>query len=259
MSVRILWSTLLSLSFACMAATEQAAPYIINVSESIANPGNQAALERLYQRLYQPLGIVPLLTFHPSKRGLALLADGQLDADAARVAEIIERYPELVKIEPPLFTLDNGYYCAEAKYCERITQDTVLIVPKGTPAIQHFCEEQRLSCLYVNNDQSAFKALESGVGEALLSFDWGARTVICSSRFRRLFYRPEPRLRQNVYHFVSSKHAGLADKLSQVIQTMAQNGDFNDFYQFGMERHLKCGAQLLPVTIDEVHVPTQMQ
>ena len=78
MGVRIFYSMLLLLSVTCMAASEQAtpqqaAPYIINVSESIANPGNQAALERLYQRLYQPLGIEPVLTFHPSKRGLALV------------------------------------------------------------------------------------------------------------------------------------------------------------------------------------------
>ncbi|MFC0120102.1 hypothetical protein [Pseudoalteromonas xiamenensis] len=220
-------------------------PYTINISESVASPEAKDVIIKLLEALYARIDITPRFVMLPSSRGMLMVNSGELDAEAARVDTVAASYPNLVQVQTPLLELTVGYYCLKEQACQNFDEDTVFIVPKGSKLLTEFCDTHRLTCLPVNNDESAFKTIGSGVGDVLLSADWIARTVMCNSHYRTFYYRPEPTLATEVYHYVHRKHQSLLPQLDAAMVTLNHEGVIKDFIQNGMNSQNSCDAKII--------------
>ncbi|CCQ10186.1 hypothetical protein PALB_10510 [Pseudoalteromonas luteoviolacea B = ATCC 29581] len=220
-------------------------PYTINIAQSVESPLAQEEIKLLFKTIYSAVEITPEFVVLPSLRGLMLVNNGELDAEAGRVEQIGSQYHELIKVPTPLFSLSAGFYCLSKMRCNNIQEDTVIIVPKGSEVVIEYCKVHKLTCLAVNNDKSMFQALESGVGEVVLAADWIARMVMCYSSARTYYYRSEPELDLNIYHYLNKKHITIVGQLDDAIGVLKQSGELNFVKEIGLHRHLSCGVNII--------------
>ena len=103
-----------------------AAPFTLNIIETYEGHSEQARLENFYTKLYAPLGIVPKLVYYPSKRGLLLVNQGILDAEAGRFELTAKHYPNLIKVNEPLAIFHSGFYCLSKENCN-VSSDTNIV------------------------------------------------------------------------------------------------------------------------------------
>lgn len=200
-----------------------AAPYTINVSESYRD---HAALERLFTILYAPLTIQPKFVYYPSKRGLRLVNEGRLDAEAGRFHMVAKNYINLVRVEEPINILHTGYYCIEKSRCD-ITPETVVVVDSSFQSATLFCQNNALTCLVESNPNLIAKSLEKNIAQVFLSEVNGALTVLCMLETQQVFYKNIPKFANFSYHYVHKKHAGIVSALEQSMRQMKESGQIS--------------------------------
>ncbi|WP_261594677.1 hypothetical protein [Pseudoalteromonas holothuriae] len=72
------------------------------MSESVAYQMGKDTVLKSLRAIYHPLSINPTLIYLPTKRGLQLLNNGEIDADAGRIDKAMAGYTNLIKVPYPL-------------------------------------------------------------------------------------------------------------------------------------------------------------
>lgn len=225
-----------------LANESQLSDYTINVSESYAFKQGQSVASEILENIYSPLNITPTLHFMPTKRGLLMANKGEFDAEAARRQRVMVQYENLIKVPEPVIRSQFNYYCVRKELCSP-HEDLIYIAMKGTEIVRLHCEQHNLKCLYINNDLSAFKALEVGSGDVLLTDELSAKGVICNSHIRHLYFKQEPTLDADAYHFIHRKNVRLVDQLNESIKRFKQSKHYQSIIDNLRSSWQKCGAK----------------
>ncbi|MBD1583556.1 hypothetical protein [Pseudoalteromonas sp. S16_S37] len=219
-----------------------AKPYVINVSEDVAYQMGKDKVLKSLTVIYKPLSITPELIFLPSKRGLNLLNEGEIDADAGRIDSAMSHYENVIQIPYPLSTIRLFIYCMKPQDCS-LQEGSEHLIIKGTLITEQFCKKRQLYCNIVANDVSAFSALQKGYAPTLIANDRFSVGTLCASQIEQIYAKPITG-QLKAYHYVHKKHADLVPKLTQSITALMSENVLQNSFQSLTDEANACGVKL---------------
>ncbi|WP_138553207.1 hypothetical protein [Pseudoalteromonas rubra] len=222
----------------------QANTYRINVSEALSYSLGKQQITAMFTEIYAPMGIRPEFEFLPSERGLQLVNDGELDAEAGRVGLVGARYPNLIAVPAPLSELRLMLLCTAPKYCE-LSNETDLAIIAGNLITVWYCEQHQLNCNPVQNNISAYQALSRGRVNRILVTDKYALGSLCESGLSTLYSKVADESTFTVYHYVHKKHRALVPKLGAHIKAIRKSGQLKHYVSRLQNAFAHCQGQLI--------------
>jgi polar amino acid transport system substrate-binding protein len=229
--------------FYCAFVTAQD-KYIIAVNEAYSFDSGASNVRTLFTKIYAPLGIKPVVEFYPSLRGLKLVNEGKIDAEAGRTAEIGKQYSNLIKVSYPIMQHQNGYFCVSAKACE-ISNTTRFAVVSGFETGKNYCKENRLNCLTDQSHGVIARALVSGAIDVLMASLNTATKALCTLKNKPVFYKKSKVLDITSYHFIHKKHSLLEPALAASIQNLAKRGEISRLLENATVVNTNCPVVLI--------------
>ncbi len=201
---------LLSFTSLCYGQT-----YVINLSEVIAQTYKKEDIEAFFNHMYQQTGIKPKYVYYPSQRGLNLVNQGNLDADAARFREVGANYSNLVMVEEPLGAIEFILVCLRNTDC--LTEQRNVGVITGFFIGSTICEAMYLDCHVAQDLDTLSKLLTSGRIDSVLIASVSSPNLICSLEEKQIYYTSIDQFAQPVFHFVHKSHEELVGALERQI------------------------------------------
>lgn len=218
--------------------------YRVNISEALSYTLGQQQITAMFSAIYAPLGIQPEFEFLPSERGLQLVNEGELDAEAGRVDLIGARYANLIAVPAPLGQLKLMLLCTDPKYCD-LSYETDLAIIAGNLITVWFCQQHQLNCNRVQNDISAYQALSRGRVNRILATDKYALGSLCESGLTTLYSKTASERTFTIYHYVHKKHHALVPKLSAHIKAIRKSGQLRQYAERLENAFSQCQGQLI--------------
>ncbi|WP_166423937.1 hypothetical protein [Paraglaciecola sp. 20A4] len=199
--------------------------YMINVTE-VDGEQPQVSTTRLFKYLYANLNISPTLVSFPSKRGLNMVNNGKLDAEAFRFASVGGQYKNLIRVIEPVGVGQTGFFCVQQAAC-KIDEAHKIAMLVGFVRATDICTNFSLNCKYVSSAKGLAKLLEQGLVHAILATTIEGKQIICQAKQSQYFFKLEESLVRYGYHYVHRKHQSLVPMLAQNIREMRQKGMLN--------------------------------
>jgi hypothetical protein len=218
--------------------------YVIAVNEAYSFDLGASNVRALFDKIYAPLGIKPVVEFYPSLRGLKLANEGQLDAEAGRTADVGKQYTNLIKVSYPIMRHRNGFFCLTVAACEA-SKTTRYAVVSGFEAGKKHCEKNKLNCLTDQSHRVLAKALESGAIDVLIASLNTATKALCTMKNKPVYYKDSLALNVTSYHLIHKKHRDLEPALAASIQNLAKRGEITQFLQNASVVNTKCLVDLI--------------
>jgi len=166
--------------------------------------------------IYSPLGIKPQFVYYPSKRGLKVVNNGEIDAEAVRINIVGDTYSNLIRIDVPLGNATVGFFCLSKELC-KVDSSSSIAVLDGFEGGRALCSMLGLNCRYVSEPMNVAKMLKKGLVDALFATTTEARKVVCIIDSSTVFFALEKKLTLGAYHYVHRKHIGLKKELEAAI------------------------------------------
>ncbi|WP_124916933.1 hypothetical protein [Alteromonas flava] len=206
-----------------------AAEYVIAVNESYQGNVDKGELQAIFDEMYRPLNIRPVVAFYPSKRGLRLANWGEIDAESARLPEVAKQYKNLIQVPEPIYQHELKFFCLVAEKCQ-LNSTNILGIVSGFQAAPAFCEQFNLQCLF-NQDATFLRtALLNGGVDALVGSEGTLLHVLCDAPVKTVYFRNETSYPFVSYHLVNRKHEDKVAALSDSIKAMRERGVFATFF-----------------------------
>lgn len=218
--------------------------FTINVTEAAGAAPQQKSTQRLFQRLYENLNIEPTIVYFPSKRGLAMVNSGKVDAEAYRFASVGQRYANLIRVEEPIGVGNTGFFCAQMSACD-IAENSKIAMLVGFERAKDICEQFLLSCEYVASAKGLGKLLDKGLVQAILATTLEGKQIVCQANKDKYFFKLEASLVRYGYHFVHRKHHALAPKLAENLRIMREEGWLNSDRSLIQQTQYGCDKEVL--------------
>ena len=218
--------------------------YVINVSEIYSEGTRKIQIESFFTRLYQPLGIHPKFVYYPSKRGLVLVDNGTLDADAGRLHIVADDYTNLLPVPHPIAVVESGFYCLTPDGCDPNPED-VIATPKGFLSAPLLCESHQFKCQYESDENVIARMLDSGLIRSVLLTRLSAAQVLCKLSADTIYERVRPEFTLHSFHLVNRKHAKLIDGLADSIETIVASGATRELSAQWRDVNAICGKTLV--------------
>ncbi|MGY0584982.1 MAG: hypothetical protein ACW7DY_04860 [Paraglaciecola chathamensis] len=217
--------------------------FTINVTEA-AGPVPQKSTLRLFKRLYENLDIDPTLVYLPSKRGLAMVNTGEIDAEAYRFASVGQRYANLIRVEEPIGVGNTGFFCVQIAQCD-LSKKPKIAMLVGFERAKDICTQFALSCEYVSSAKALVKLLDKGLVQSILATTLEGKQIICQASQDTYFFKLEASLVRYGYHFIHRKHHALAPKLAENLRTMRKQGWLNSDRSLIQQTQYDCGKEVV--------------
>lgn len=180
----------------------------------------------IIQDAYVDIGRVPHFIASPPRRSLMLAGTGRLDAELYRVRAVEKQYPDLVRVDHPLYTVEAIAYawneglplfsCKDLKdYRVGVVRGIVLMescaanarervsVP-DVPALNDLLVQQRVDVVLVERAQG--------------------QVIIDTRKPEGVKALPVPLLYEPIYHYVHRHHQSLAEPLAEALRRMDAAG-----------------------------------
>ena len=223
-----------------------AEPFTINVIEAFQGHTQQAELEDVLTKLYAPLNITPKFVYYPSKRGLLLVNQGVLDAEAGRFESTVKDYPKLIKVDEALNVFHSGVYCVSKEDCE-LSADANIIAHSSFQSATIFCELMKFRCRFESSPLAIARMLEKKIAQGFLSSTSESNKVLCAIKSDKVYYHNVPSLIRFSYHFVNKRHALLVPKLEHSMRQLKRQGILPNSKLDSTPKHAACGKHVIPV------------
>lgn len=185
--------------------------------------GGQAVLAHAYAEVKQEVEFVDL----PSRRALMLLAQGELDGNIFRIADLAQEYPKLYRVETPVTTVEIRVYSVDPqRQIENWAQLDGLRVAylRGTLLIERNLPPGSLR-LESASVSDMFRLASSGVADVVIMSDPAQSPPHPLARPAGLT-RLDGRLAStHLHHYLLGKHQELGQRLNLALKKMAANGE----------------------------------
>ncbi|AWL10992.1 hypothetical protein HMF8227_00496 [Saliniradius amylolyticus] len=182
-------------------------------------------VEQLLDQAYARLGYQVNYTFIPLKRSTRAANAGIIDGLRARVEQLPNEFPNLIRVDHPLFDFQtvlvgDRRVCGICDYSQILS----LAMPRGFKAGQQWLEMHPRESLRVTRVLSAEAALNmqaSGRVDAALMADTMLPETVHTQEPHRIIV---PLKVQTDYHYLHKKHRKLADHLGKHLASMEKEG-----------------------------------
>ena len=196
--------------------------WIGQIDGTLLAPVGEPILTEAYKRIGKDITFIPA----PSKRSLGALNAGKLDGEMLRTERVAQIYPDIIKIDVPIFI--NGTYAltyhkdASIKNMEDLSKYKIGII-KGLLSI-----EKRTEHLHPRpfaSYEAAFKLLAQKKIDIIIAPLFHAAASIHKARHKNTVHILKPALHSTpLYHFVSQKNVDLVPDLTKALQKMKEDG-----------------------------------
>lgn len=227
-------------SFLALAENE----FIINIAESVRTEWQRNATYEMFDDIYKQLSITPTYVTLPSNRGLKMVNDGTFDAEAGRVKQVGDRYPNLIRIEPHFYSLEPAVFCLSEEQC-RLHKQTNIGVVSGFVLGQSICHDITENCIIATNPEDAKNLLHRDLADALLVPLHESHQYLCELPHDNLFFRVVREQAVPLYHYVNKRHAHLVPAIKNALVDTQRRGVIEKLHLFWKtELQQNCGKQL---------------
>ncbi|MGM0570296.1 hypothetical protein [Marinobacter sp.] len=190
-------------------------------------PGTTLAVQ-LLAAAYDNLGIVLTTREVPSRRALMMADNGQVDGDLFRIAEVGDRYPNLVRVPYPLLE-------AKLHAVSRFPGDRLLVgngdwkprvaVRRGVLIAEQTAEDLGMVLVHADSYQQMQALLDWGRVDLALVSSIESLSPLDDERWDHLHIIPEPVTRFTLYHYLHRRHANLAEPLAKALEQLDRSGE----------------------------------
>ncbi|MEW9799080.1 hypothetical protein [Alteromonas sp. CYL-A6] len=232
--------------FANVVMADRLSPdnYVISVNSFYGRGEVKAVTETLFTTMYAPLNITPQFRYFPSMRGLQAADRFETDAEAGRVPEVAQQYPNLLAVPEPMIQHEVYWFCTRESQC-RWDNEQLYAVPGGFHAARKYCESHQLNCLFEHELPFMASLLSNRAVDALIGNKKLLMNYFCQSDQSRVYYREVPDLHVVSYHLVNVRHQDKIPALAASIKRMHERGDFTRFVAFLDEEPAQCSTAFI--------------
>ena len=225
----------------------RAEQYVIGLNKAYDNRESRVLIENLFITMYAPLGISPDMQFFPSRRGLKLANDFEIDAEGGRALSVAAQYENLHTVDVPMIDHAVFMFCLEPGLCKKRNGGPIAVIG-GFQAARPYCTKYRLDCVFEANHKFMGKMLNRGAVDAIIGNKKLVTHHLCNSNFPTLYYKKERDLKIVSYHLVNTSHVDKLPALEASIKSMHQRGDFDEFIQFHNKTAENCSTEFVEIT-----------
>ena len=219
-----------------------------------------AVAERILKEAYQKIGITLEIRALPGSRGLFYSNTAHTDGEAFRIEGIDKDYPNLCRIDIPIFT--NSLYLLVEKGRE-FTVDGWDSIPKGyrvgyqrgVQVIKNCTLEHRIETEQARNAGQLFTMLKFGRVDAVVA---GQYQISASAEKieREHMVQLQPAVHSHpLYHYLHVKHAGLIPRITAVLREMQSRGELQQIRKEVEAAHSQAQPRLAPTSPQECKAP----
>jgi len=191
------------------------------------------------QAAYDKLGVEIRFEEYPLLRSLVLANAGTIDGDMMRIAETSDRYPNLVRVNVPVNYLEITVYarapCPVIKSWDDLRGKHVAHL-RGVLAIERRLDEANR--VPVETQQELFRMLNLGMVDLVLGTGAEADVSLRLSGEKGLCRVDGVLERVPLYHYLHKRHAALAQRLQEQLQTMQQRGEIDSILRRELARRI---------------------
>lgn len=194
------------------------------------------AAEVVIKEAYRRANINVAFKIFPDKRSLIKVNDGEIDGDVLRGKHITQKYPNLLIVPVPIFTVKIHAFSNGKKLIINNWNDFqsyklayrvgVNIIEKNTKG---------MNVELVENEIQAFQLLATGRTEVVIEFYFNALKAI-SQLSKNNFHtekivKIEPALIEDIgFHVLHKKNESIIPKLTEVLTELRQSGFIKNVY-----------------------------
>lgn len=217
--------------------------YTINLLESVQSEQQKKSVEQFFTVLYQPLGIQPKFVYYPSTRGLKLVGQGVLDAEASRFPVVAKQYPNLMQVPESLGEFHSGLFCLSEQSC-RMGKEAAIALEAGFESASQYCKKNQLDCRKETQVSNITKLVDEKWVDAALLQTMFATQVVCSSKHTEFHVKLFPELRSSSYHYVHISHKSLVMALAKSVKEIKLSDQYQNNGQVWVSRLEACGKTI---------------
>ncbi|HEY1092270.1 MAG TPA: transporter substrate-binding domain-containing protein [Burkholderiaceae bacterium] len=214
---------MLGLGYA-IAAPGRAAPLRLG-SDVAGRKGSQRGAIKVLEQAYFSIGMTVVIEPLPLRRALALLSNGELDGDVARIAETVAEMSHVLRVPVPIETMEvralsrkplpTGFSLGDARSLTVITQ-------RGVRMIERLSSDfpQRIEA---NDFPDMLRYLNVGQGSVLFfAMPAGAPWPV---EAKGLYVSAQPLHIAPLFHVLHERHAALLPRITQALRAMEASGE----------------------------------
>lgn len=190
-------------------------------------PPLNAPMRGIIRDAYVEIGRVPHFVSSPPRRSLMLAGNGLLDAEMFRVAAVEELYPDLIRVNVPLYQIQGIVYgknpdlpifaCQDLRdYRVGVVRGVVIMenCAEGAQAVVQAPSTAQLAKL-LDQDRIDLILVERAMGELQIAPLVGRDVVALKA----------PLLSAPIYHYLHRKNAALKEPLERALRRLHAGGD----------------------------------
>ncbi len=209
----------LLLLFFCLSSNANTHTLIFN--QPADTPQARYVIELLTQA-YREIGYEINIIEFSHQKALEAANQGFLDGQLGRINDVKEDYPNLLKVDFPLFDF-NLILLKNCQIC-RYPKMNSLAIQSSYPAAQSYIEQHHFKgdVIKVRNITAQLNLLTQKRVEGAILLDFMLLTK--HPNFNQQAFHKELLMPMQSYHFVHKRHKELIPKLTAVLKTLEQNG-----------------------------------
>ncbi|RRJ84123.1 hypothetical protein D0544_03105 [Aestuariirhabdus litorea] len=181
----------------------------------------ERVMTQVYERLNLALTPVPL----PAKRALQAADSGQVDAELLRVADIVTRYTNLLRVPEPYLMMQAMAF-SRAGFPPIRRWEDLKPYRVGVMRGVHYSAQatEGMDRLIANDMEQLFDLLQKGRVDLVVTAKLNGAIEMRQRSGPPLMMHPTPLYEAPMYHFMNRRHGALVDALSREIADLKASG-----------------------------------
>lgn len=194
----------------------------------LSNPEQTGMLDRIMEEAFHRIGFDAEIVFTPTEKSLVDVNAGLLDAELNRIAGMEAEYPNLIQVPEPNMTME---FVAFAKKEFAINgwdsiHDLYIGIVRGWKILEKNTDgfPQRI---LVPTETELFTMLHKGRLDIALYSKLTGYAALREMNYDDIFHLEPPLASRKMYLYVHKRHAELAPKIAEALQSMKDDGSYS--------------------------------
>ncbi len=184
-------------------------------------------VKRIMQDAYVEIGRVPHFISSPPRRSLMLAGGGLLEAELYRVAAVERMYPDLIRVDYPLYTVEAVAYVWDAQLpvsaCADLASYRVAVV-RGIVLMEQ-CAEDAAQLIIVSNETALLDLLAKKLIDVALVEAAQGEVLVAPHMPSGVSVLPRALMSAPIYHYVHKHAAEMVKPLAAALRELDRIGE----------------------------------
>lgn len=198
------------------------------VISAIENAPNACVARLVLDKAYDELGIATEYHYASGKQALTISARGEVDGELARIGAVAERFPTLVKVDAPIFMLQNAYFTVVEGGEKALSEEDLASSKVGQ--LEGIVRFDQITKEYSNvwhgrSYVELFEMLHAGQLDVVIGDLVAGQLTLSKMGLANIEVLGGAIHREPLYHYLHEKNAELATDIGAVLGRMNDSGE----------------------------------